>query len=546
MIENKLLQRWLALDPGSEEELSKLEGDQKAIEDRFGSELSFGTAGLRGIMEAGFNRMNYVTVARASQGFANYLKKKREATGGRLQIVVAYDSRKNSKEFAETVASVFASNGFISYIFDKESPVPLLSYAIRQLDAIGGVMITASHNPPEYNGYKVYGADGCQLLPDECEIISELIRSERRRGDHLPFSSGIEVGIIKYVPFAMDDKYLELAREASIRPELFADNLVKTVYTPLHGVGGRFFQRLCESVGCRNIMYVDSQMEPDGDFPTVKSPNPESESAYAEAKKVMRRSAGDLAIANDPDADRMGVMLKNGKLLTGNQMAALFLDYILSAKKERGELTKDSYVVSSVVSGELPKLVAKSYGVRYIEVLTGFKYIGRVIDEDPDNFIMGFEESLGYLFTPEIRDKDGITAALLATEIAIYRNKNLDHALRQLHRQHGTYIDLTESIECSDAAAVTEGIRRLAGNYLDLRVTDYLNDDTGLPKENLIKFEAGGSGRVMFRPSGTEPKLKIYYSATGDLQKDADACLKRQKEFVASVRQKAEELMGLK
>ncbi|MDO4753544.1 MAG: phospho-sugar mutase [Bacillota bacterium] len=494
----------------------------KETENRICEELTFGTAGIRGKVGEGKDCINRYTIQKATQAFADYLKQRKDDLSLGLTVVIAYDSRLNSKEFAEDTASVFAGNGFLVYLFDSVCPTPELSFAVRNLKAIGGVMITASHNPPEYNGYKVYGHDGCQLVPEESDKISGLYHTVDKI-DSIPITHCLDIDIVKYVPVSVHHEYLALIKSVSLRPELFRDSLVKAVYTPLHGVGGSIVKKVFQSVGYEKAVYVDSQFEPDGNFPTISTPNPESVDAYAEGKKYMRRAGADLIIATDPDCDRMGIMLRNGKLLTGNQVAALFLDYILSARKERGQIREGDYVVSSVVSCDLPKKIAESYGVKYIQVLTGFKYIGREIEKDPEHFIMGFEESCGYLFSPEVRDKDGVMASLLALEMSIYRNKNLEHVIRKYHRMFGTYLDVTDSLtfdHVDDIAKKMEIVRH--ADFDGAVKCDYLFADTGLPKTDLVKFHFAEGGWVAFRPSGTEPKLKVYYCVNAPLQADAD------------------------
>lgn len=526
VFKNKHLEDWLKIDPLSLNELKEIEKDEWEIRDRFEGRLTFGTAGIRGKTGAGWNRMNRHTVCRATQAFANYLNC---GKSGLTSVVIAYDSRNHSKLFAEETAAVFAGNGFQVYLYDSVRTTPELSFAVRRLGADGGVMITASHNPPEYNGYKVYGSDGCQLLPEETDRIAREYESMEKI-NYIPITHCIDTEIVKYVPVSVDHDYMELVKGISLRPSIFKDTLVKAVFTPLHGTGGAAVRGLFDQIGYEAAIFVGSQMEPNGDFPTAPNPNPESIDAYAEAKREMRHQGGDLILATDPDCDRMGMMLKTGKLLTGNQVAALFLDYILSFRREHGMLRDTDYIVTSVVSGDLPRRVAESYGVSCKEVLTGFKYIGKEIENDPEGFIMGFEESCGYLFSPEIRDKDGVMATLLGLEMAIYKNKNLEHVLRKLHRLHGTYVDTTESLVLENLNGVMARIRERGAEGATR--TDFLLEETGLPKTNLVKFLFADGSWVAFRPSGTEPKLKVYYSAKAPLQKQAEERLEELKRSV--------------
>lgn len=489
--------------------------------------LTFGTAGIRGIVGTGAGKMNDEAVARATQGFCDYLR----SGGNGKSIVIAYDSRRDSRRFAEIAASVAAGNGFAAYIYDGVRSTPQLSFSVRELRCAGGVMITASHNPPEYNGYKVYGPDGCQLLPQESDKVAENFMTLQKinAADFLPkgpatlaecidadslCAANAARGGIFYVPAELDAMYIEAVLRVSLRPQLLPLAGICAAYTPLHGVGGETVRRLFAKAGYSKVLYVESQMKPDGEFPTIRTPNPEAAAAFDEAQKY---SAAELMIATDPDCDRMGIMLRGGKLLTGNEAAALFLSYVLSAKKERGELKNGDYIVSTVVSGDLPKAVAQSYGVRYIQVLTGFKYIGRQIEQDPEHFLMGFEESCGYLFSAEVRDKDGCMASLLAVEMAAYFEGGIGAELERLYKKHGVYLDVTDNYVYSNPADIAERMSRVRACVLPDadRITDYLTDCTGLPETDLVKFELCGGGWIAFRPSGTEPKLKVYYCMRG-------------------------------
>lgn len=504
-------------------------------------ELSFGTAGIRGIVGDGVGMMNDDAVARATQGFCDYLLSKISSEalkGAQKSVVIAYDSRRDSARFAETAASVAAGNGFFAYIYDDVRSTPQLSFSVRSLRCAGGIMITASHNPPEYNGYKVYGSDGCQLVPSESDEVARRfreVRSAKREkfsvSDIAHCSNVEQCGRIFSVPREIDAMYLDCVRKVSLRPELLSGTGIRAAYTPLHGVGGASIRALFDAVGYRGALYTESQMKPDGDFPTIGTPNPESAAAFAEAEKI---SGADLIIATDPDCDRMGIMLPGGRLLTGNEAAALFLSYVLAAKKERGELRDGDYVVSTVVSGDLPKAVAEDYGLKYEQVLTGFKYIGERIEKDPEHFVMGFEESCGYLFSPEVRDKDACMATLIAVEMAAHWSGGLAAELGRLYEKYGAYIDFTDNLAYSDPGDILERMNRVRERGIAgaSGVMDYAAPDTGLPEADLVKFTLCGGGWIAFRPSGTEPKLKVYYCMRGLNDAQAREMLKKYRGIV--------------
>lgn len=540
------VKKWIEIDPSSEEELNAIKDDRKELEDRFYKDLEFGTAGMRGVVGAGKNRLNRYNVQRATQGFAAFLSARAEQLSREKKVAIAHDPRRMSREFAEDTATVLAANGFTVYFYDGVRTTPQLSYTVRHLGCIGGVMITASHNPPEYNGYKVYDEEGCQLIP---ELADELVRHvyDVREIQNLSFSDGLEQGKIQWIAAEVDDAYLEMVRSLSFHPEYLSSNVLRVVYTPLHGAGGATIRRLFDETGVANVCYVASQMEPDGAFPTVRKPNPEESAAFDEAKKVLEQMQGDYIVATDPDTDRVGVMTASKHLLTGNQVGTLFLDYVLSQRKERGIAREGDYIVSTVVSTDLAEAIAQAYGVEYRETLTGFKHIGEVIQRDPEHFVMGFEESIGYLFSPEVRDKDAVMATMFVVEMAEhYRRifgseRPLEAALDALYARFGTYVELTESVqfEGKDGAETMNQKMLLARNFVPgegIRKVDYIEGWDGQRPTNMVRFfhEALGAS-VVLRPSGTEPKLKIYYFASGRDAAHAQEVLTTVKEWLRMI-----------
>ncbi|MDO4800000.1 MAG: phospho-sugar mutase [Bacillota bacterium] len=523
-----IYQEWLDnpyFDAAFREELLALAGDEQELEDRFYRDLEFGTAGMRGVIGAGRNRINRYTVRRATQGFANYLKVRQRLVERETCVAIAYDSRRCSRELAEETASVLAANGFVVYLFDDVRTTPQLSYAVRWLRAIGGVMITASHNPPEYNGYKVYDENGCQLVPELAERLTAEVDAVQDPATirHLPFAEARRSQKIVSVPSALDDDYFEMVRGISLRP-LLADSKIRAVYTPLHGTGGPAITRLLKEAGFESLIPVKEQMQPDGEFPTIRTPNPEASEAFDVARNYM--SGADLAIATDPDCDRLGLMTGSGKLLTGNQIGCLFLEYILSTRKEQGTLTEDHYVVSTIVSTNLAARIAEHYGVRYIQTLTGFKYIGEQIERDPAHFIMGFEESYGYLFGPEVRDKDAVMATQMAIEMTTFYGGDLDAALARLYEKYGYTVEamISKHYAGKEGAEQMKRIMADARNpeFSYTKKIDYLVDPTGLTPSDVVKYFIDADSWMVFRPSGTEPKLKVYFSVSAKSEDEAN------------------------
>ncbi len=543
--------QWLessVLDEESRRELLALRDDPSEIEMRFLGYLEFGTGGLRGTMGAGTNKMNVYTVAHATQGMAKMilLEGKDAAARG---VVIAYDSRNHSERFARTAAEVLSANGIRTYIFDGVRPTPELSFAIRELGCIAGINITASHNPKEYNGYKAYWEDGAQLPPEHADVISAKTREldifkDVRRAD---FDKAVSAGDIQIIGAEIDAKYLEnvLAQRVNKEAIPVVAETLRVVYTPLHGAGYRLVPEALRRSGLKYLYTVDEQMVLDGNFPTVKKPNPELPDAFTLGIRLADAVQSDLIVATDPDSDRMGVMTRaaDGKFaaITGNQMAALLLDYIFTALREGDGIPADGYAVKTIVSTELATAICRANGVKLYNVLTGFKFIGEVIKnheaEGKGTFLFGFEESYGYLKGTYARDKDAVCAAMLAVEMAAYykaKNMTLYDALQSIYARYGYYGEKSMDVymEGLDGiarrTATMQALRQtppleiggfavaFIGDYQAETIT-YLSDGrsepTGLPKSDVLYYGLENGDVVVIRPSGTEPKIKIYYLA---------------------------------
>ncbi len=550
--------RWLEsdkVDEQSKAELRAIAGDDEEIEFRFVKGLEFGTGGLRGTMKAGTNAMNVYTVAHATQGLADLINEKKAAERG---VAVGYDSRNNSKLFAETAACVLAANGIKVRLFTGIRPTPCLSFAVRELKCIAGINITASHNPKEYNGYKAYWEDGAQLPPDEADIVSRCIAEADIFDDvkSVSLEEGLASGIIEYIPEEFDEIYLRNVIAEAVNPEVFAkvaDDL-KIVYTPLHGAGYKLVPEVLARMGLKNIHTVKEQMVLDGNFPTVKKPNPEYPAVFELGIKLAEEIGSDLIVATDPDADRMGIMSrdKSGKFvcLTGNQVGALLLDYIITAYEDT-EMPENPYVVKTIVTTEIVTEICKRHGITLHNVLTGFKYIGEVIKKyevtGHDNYIFGFEESYGYLKGTYARDKDSVVATMLLCEMAAYyktKNMTLCDALDELYATYGFYGEgageiYMEGLDGLERMAVLMNELRenppadLAG-YRVIERRDYLKDtildvdsgkvtSTGLPESNVLYFATEAGDKVIIRPSGTEPKIKTYILCCGKSREEVAA-----------------------
>ena len=534
--------RWLQHTADNEaihQELLAMQADQKLLEDAFYCDLAFGTAGLRGVMGAGTNRMNSYIVARASQGVANYLKQNHMQPA----VVIGYDSRINSKSFAEITAEVFAGNGIKVYLWPELMPVPTVSFATRHLNAAAGIMITASHNPAQYNGYKVYGADGCQITTEAASSILAEINKLDIFADvkQEAFAAAMSRKQISYIDETVYNAFLAEVKQQSV---LFGEQVkqdVAIVYTPLNGTGLKPVTQILEDTGYTNIKIVPEQRMPDGHFPTCPYPNPELPEAMRLGIEYARENNAELLLATDPDCDRVGVAVRDEqgeyRILTGNQIGVLLLDYICSQRSKHNKLPEAAVMIKTVVTTAMAEQVAASYGVRTINVLTGFKYIGEqigLLEQEglESNYIFGFEESCGYLSGAYVRDKDGVNAAFLICEMYSYyatQGVSLLQKLEELSRKHGYSINLSRSYEFKGSTGLETmqrimnslrgGVQELAGKRV-LSALDYAKGIDGLPAENMLQFVLEDNCSVIVRPSGTEPKLKtyIYVSAASEAQ----------------------------
>ena len=560
-------ERWLtskALTEEEKAELISISGDEALKEFRFSSAMDFGTAGLRSTMYMGIGCMNRFTVAQTTRALASLVK---EQNGDKRGVVIAYDSRNNSELFARVCASVLAFYGVKVYIFNSLRPTPELSFALRELSAMAGINITASHNPKEYNGYKAYWEDGAQIGPEQAKIISK----KRAEFDVLDdsgtfdFDVAVSEGKITVLDEKFDERYINAVIETSINRELIssvADEL-KIVYTPLHGAGCRLVPEVFYRLGIKHLYTVEEQMVPDGNFPTVKKPNPEYADVFEIGIKIADRVNSDLIIATDPDSDRVGVMARgaDGKFVTisGNQMGALLLDYAIKARRESGKLSENAYAVKSIVSTDMAYKICEKQGIKLHDVLTGFKFIGEVIKNyesrgEADGFVLGFEESYGYLLGTYTRDKDAVEASMMILEMTAYykkRNMTLCDALAELYRVYGNYAEAMIDIYMEGLDGIEKrrrvmsslrseppkelgGVRvKAIGDYLT-GVFSYLEDETtaptGQPQSDVLYYILENDDKIIVRPSGTEPKIKIYVLAHGKTQKTLNEKIKNYKE----------------
>ena len=548
---------WLnddCFDDETKKELESIRGNEEEIKDRFYKELEFGTAGLRGVIGAGTNRMNKYTVGRATQGLANFINKMKIENPS---VVISYDSRHMSKEFSEIAALVLNANGIKVNLFDNLRPVPELSFSVRYLNATAGIMITASHNPPEYNGYKVYWSDGAQIVPPiDKGIIDEVLSIEDfSLIKTINKNEAIEAGLLNYVGEEIDDAFINALKSSCLNPEIIKKEAknVKIVYTPLHGAGNLPVQRILKELGFENVYVVPEQEKPDGDFPTVSYPNPEDPKAFELALKLAKEVDADVVLATDPDADRLGVFSKmnNGEYVsyTGNMSALLICEYELSQKKEKGILPNNGAIITTVVSSELTKAIAENYGAKVFETLTGFKWIGEKIrkfeEENSYKYLFGFEESYGCLIAPHARDKDGISAVMALCEAtAFYKNKgwSLWEQMIKIYEKYGYYREGQVSIVLKGADGAEEIKNKMAKmrsnpptelaalNVLEVR--DYQEhvikkadgevSETDLPTSNVLYYELSNNSWCCVRPSGTEPKIKFYMGVKGSTMQDAE------------------------
>lgn len=541
----KIYEDWLNnefFDKDTRNELKKIEDDEAEIEDRFYQELAFGTAGLRGKIGAGTNRMNQYTVAKATQGFADTINEMGEEAKEK-GVVICYDVRHRSDEFSKISSEVFAANGIKVHIFKDIQPTPVCSYAIRKLKAIGGVMVTASHNPREYNGYKAYGSDGSQILEDTAVKIQNYMKEydDYSKIKRVDFDKAMGEGIISYIDDSLIEDYVKEVLACTINEDIDKD--VKIVYTPLNGCGNKLVRRILDERGFKNIYIVEEQENPDPDFSTVGYPNPEDPKAFKLSEELGKKVDAELLLATDPDSDRCAVEVKdeNGNyiFLTGNQIGSLLSNYILTALKENNSLPKDGAIVKSIVSTDLVKPIAKSFGVNVYEVLTGFKNIYEVANEfekvGKGEFIFGFEESIGYNYKTFVRDKDAVNAAMLISEMTAYYKKkgeSLLDVLEKIYEDYGYYSNEVQSIvlEGLDGAQkikrIMESIRKNPiDQFIGLKVkkiVDYQFDDTGLSKSNVLKYFLEDNSWFVLRPSGTEPKIKLYLNLIGESEEKAE------------------------
>lgn len=548
---HELLNTWLA-NVTDEELLAELKamqeaGDEDAITDAFFQDLAFGTAGLRGTIGAGTNRMNIYTVGRATQGFADYLNKAFENP----TVAIARDSRNKGELFVKTTAAILAANGVTSYVYPKISPVPTLSWATRYLKCSGGICMTASHNPAPYNGYKAYGPDGCQITSEAADAISAAMNACDPFKDikTMDFDAAVEQGLVKWIDDEVLDAYYDAVSDKSVNnltDEQIANAPLKLVYTPLNGTGLIPVTTVLNKVGITDITVVPEQRDPDGDFPTCPYPNPEIREAMQKGIDLCQEVKPDLLLATDPDADRVGVACADGDdytLLTGNEMGVLLLDYICKMRAERGEDLSNKVAVTTIVSSAMVDALAAEYGFELRRCLTGFKYIGDIITGlsdagEVDRFIFGFEESYGYLSGDHVRDKDAVNASMLICQMAQYyklQGKNLVEAMRDLYEKHGYYHNKTVSLSYpgADGAAKMAGIMKslrseapaeIAGSKVEA-VVDYATCVNGLPAADVIEFDLEGGNKAIVRPSGTEPKIKLYIFAKGEDAAAADALI---------------------
>jgi len=545
-------ERWLndpSIDDQTKKELREIAGQTGEIEDRFYRELEFGTGGLRGVMGAGTNRMNRYVIGKATQGFANFLK----GISSSPSVVIAHDSRRNSDVFSLEAACVLAANGIRAYLFRSLRPTPQLSFAVRDLKATGGIVVTASHNPPEYNGYKVYGTDGGQLVPHDAEQVIWQIRLVESfdQVKRLTQAEAEAQGLLVWLGDEEDQRFVDAVKAQVVQPELIKNGAgadLGIVFTPLHGAGSVPIQRVLAQAGFAKVSVVAEQEQPDGMFPTVKSPNPEEQEAFALAIKLAGETGADIIIGTDPDCDRMGAVVKNDKgefvVLTGNQSGAIMVHYLLSNLKKQGKLPAKGAVVKTIVTSEMGADIAQSFGCEVFSTLTGFKYIGELMTKfektGSHDFLFGYEESYGYLTGTYARDKDAVVASLLICEAAAYyksQGKTLYEVLLELHEQYGTYLEKLESrtLKGKDGVEKIGAImnewrsappRDIAGVAV-ARMLDYADGLDGLPAENVLKFMLADGSWFCLRPSGTEPKIKIYFAVRAGGLEEASSSLKK-------------------
>ena len=539
--------RWLEADledAALRAELEAIAGNDEEIKDRFAVSLQFGTAGLRGVLGAGTNRMNIYVVRQATQGLANWVK----TQGGNQLVAISYDSRINSDVFAKTAACVLAANGIKVRIYDALMPVPALSFATRYYQANAGIMVTASHNPAKYNGYKAYGPDGCQMTDEAADIVyAEIRKTDVLTGAKMmAFEEGMATGLIEYVGEDCKEALYDAIKARSVRPGLCKTADLKLVYSPLNGSGLVPVMRILNDIGIDDITIVPEQKYPDGNFPTCPYPNPEIFEALRLGLELAKSSDADLMLATDPDADRVGIAIKcpdgSYELVSGNEVGVLLLDYIAAGRIENGTMPANPVAVKSIVSTPLADAVAANYGVELRSVLTGFKWIGDQIAGleaagEVDRFIFGFEESYGYLAGPYVRDKDAVIGSMMICEMAAYYRSigsSIKQRLEEIYAQYGRYLNKVDSFEfpglsgMDKMAGIMNDLRNNPpaeiGGYKVVKVTDYKKpEETGLPAANVLIYALDGGATVVVRPSGTEPKIKTYFTTLGKDLAEAEA-----------------------
>ena len=557
MTEMELYQSWRKNaidDPDLQSELSAIENDAEAIQDRFYRDLAFGTGGLRGVIGAGTNRMNIYTVRKATQGLANYVKE----AFSEPSVAISYDSRIKSTDFAKAAAEVLAANGVKVHIYTELKPTPMLSFAVRALHCSAGIMVTASHNPAKYNGYKAYGSDGCQMNIDAADAVLAKINALDIFNDvkHMPFDEALAAGMISYIGDDVIEDYFRNVLAQGINTDLCAKSGLKIVYTPLNGTGNKPVRTILNRIGIQEVTVVKEQENPDGNFTTCPYPNPEIREALQLGLQYCDQVKPDLLLATDPDADRVGIAVPDGKggyaLFSGNEVGAMLLEYICEQRVQKGTMPKRPVAVKTIVTTDIVEAICKAYGVELIEVLTGFKFIGEQIGfleekGEEDRYIFGFEESYGYLAGSYVRDKDAVVASMLICEMAAYyRTKGISmmQARENLYQKYGVYVHAQHSFTFEGESGmirmqnIMEHLRTHRPEQIDnlkvIQFADYekqvsIDLTTGtetaitLPKSNVLSFTLEQGAKVIIRPSGTEPKIKAYYTTTAATEAEAAA-----------------------
>lgn len=555
----QLYQLWLdnaKADPDLKAELEKIAGNDEEISDRFYRELEFGTGGLRGVIGAGTNRMNIYTVNKATQGLASYIK-----NHGGKSVAISYDSRIKSDYFAKSAAEVFAGNGIKVNIYSELMPTPMLSWAVRALKCDAGVMVTASHNPAKYNGYKVYGSDGCQVTIEAAdEILGYINKTDVFTGvKTADFDESVKSGLISYIGDDIIDAYMKEVRKQSLHPEVCESAGLKVVYTPLNGTGNKPVRRILKEIGIKDVVIVPEQENPDGTFSTCPYPNPEIREALELGLRLCEKEKPDLLLATDPDCDRVGIAVPDGDgyaLFSGNEVGSMLLEYVARERKALGKMPEAPLAVKTIVTTDITAKIAKKYGVELVEVLTGFKFIGEQIGflekkGQQDRYIFGFEESYGYLAGGYVRDKDAVVASMLICEMAAFyraQGKSLIQVRKEMYEEYGFYCNKLDTFTFEGASGMqkmndimdkmrTDYPKSVAGfkvigmaDYRASEKTDLVSgakEKITLPKSNVISLYLEGGNKAIVRPSGTEPKLKVYYTAVCPTMAEAEALQKK-------------------